>query len=698
MWSKRGFLVFFRQVLITSVLLLGACRPDRDRAQWDVEALTPILNSRLSLDDLFTDSVLTFTSDGQVSLVYRSKLGDFKFQRIDEAFDKDYSNTATLQNIDLGTRTITQTISMGQLAKRSGAAGAIVMINNGNNADIPPLDGFGPYSFNLDATNFFQTMTLRDGWLVVEISNEIPVEITNFQYLIRNRSGGADIMARNVASIMPGDLYRDSVRLENNIVVEGQIRTIIQNIDSPGSNGMNVDIDTSDVLDIRVTVKNLDPVQATAVFPDQILLSESENTEIENFRGQLTSMVVERGSMYLDATNTIEDELVFEYKIPSATLNGTPLEFDEIVPASGTSGPGNRYSEQDIAGYTVNLTGPPGSGLYNTFYTQTNARIDSSGRLITLSLQDSVLLKTGIIGLLASRSYGYLGRDTLNSTESVQGEILDILSNANQLALDEVLLSLEVENFIGAPLGVTFNNVEGVNAGGNRTSLNWNGLGQLQNVPAATENTPGNRPSPGLLQIPVNGGNSNITELLENQPKTFELDLNTYLNASVPTPVYDQFAYREYGITAYLTTELPLNLAFQNLLFADTSAFKYSGIDPKGQLQSGDLVLIGDNAFPFAVSVNMLLLDRDSTLLGTLSSPDVLQAAELDNNQRVSTAVKSQARYPLTPERIALLKNTFFIVFEARFSTGSYPQKVKIYNDNYLDLTLSGDLKLRTAK
>ncbi|MGB0177697.1 MAG: hypothetical protein ACPF9D_11060, partial [Owenweeksia sp.] len=525
MTLRSSFLNLFRQVLITSVLFLSACRPDRDTARWDVDAMSPILNSRLDMEDLFLDSSLATGTDGQLSIVYRNKLSDFKFQRINETFNKDFFNTAKLQNINLGTRVITNSISLGQLALKSGAAGAIVVINNGNNAAVPPLDGFGPFNFTLDASEYFQSMTLKDGWLVVRIFNEFPVEITNFQYSVRNQSGGPDIMARSVPSIPPNTLYADSVRLQNNIVIEGRIRARIENIDSPGSNGMSVAIDTTDLLNIAVTIKNLDPVQATAIFPNQILLQETESTEIENLRGELTSMVVESGKMFLDATSTIEDDIIFNYAIPSAALNGNSLGFNEVIPAAMPGGSSSHYAEKDIKGYTVDLTGEMGSGAYNTFYTESNARIDSSGKLITLSLADSVYLRTGIMDLLASRSYGYLGKDTLRSQDTSAVDFFNIISDAEELNLEEVNLTLEVENYIGAPMVTVFNSIRSRSDQGPSTALSWTSLGQNLTIPAAVENTPGNKPTPGILQIPITTTNSNIDELLELKPRFFEFDL-----------------------------------------------------------------------------------------------------------------------------------------------------------------------------
>ena len=118
MTSISRLFIFFRQALIISTLFLGACRPDRDPAQWDVDALTPILNSRLDINDMVEDSLLQSSSDGLIHIVYRHKLADFKFERINESFNKDFFNTVKLQNINLGTRVVQNSISMGKLALR----------------------------------------------------------------------------------------------------------------------------------------------------------------------------------------------------------------------------------------------------------------------------------------------------------------------------------------------------------------------------------------------------------------------------------------------------------------------------------------------------------------------------------------------------------------------------------------------------
>lgn len=688
---KLRFLLF-----LISVSLLS-CKPETKTSNWDIGVLTPVLKSRIDIQDIIEDSLLTTNSDNQLSLIYRNRIAQLNFDRVSEGFNKSFENTVKLQTIDLGTRVVNNTLTLGRLAGSAGIAGAIIIINNGNTSAIPAFTGIGPESFDLDASDFFESMTLTDGWLVIEIDNGLPIELTNVQYLMRNLSGGTPIISKTIPSILAGAKYSDSVQLNNNITIEGEINAVLQNMDTPGSNGVDVLIDTSDAIQIRVTIKDLIPSSAKAIFPDQVLLEDTTDTEIEDFNGQLTSMHVGRGKMFLDAKSTIEDEIIFVYSIPSAVENGASLIFTEKVPPAPVGGFSTSYAEKDITGYDVDLTGQPGStGIFNTFYTITDGRIDSSGNLINLSLTDSVFLNTGIIDLVAARGYGYLGLDTIMTVEESEIDLFEGL-DVDVIDFDEVKLSIEVYNYIGAPINAVVNSIQATQNLLNPQLLTWTQLNQTITIPPAVEITPGLKPTPGYIELELNKANSNIDEVLESQPDLISSNLDAFLNQSLAGPDYNQFIYLDYGIDAFIAVEIPLYLSATNMLFSDTSEFVYSNLDPSNRLLSGDLILNGDNNFPFDITLNIVLLDSNKTAIDTISSSEFVKAGIVDNNGTVVTKIKSHVRYPLDAEAVENLKISEFMVFRASFSTTNSPNKVRFYADSFLDIILSADLNLRTG-
>lgn len=678
------------------MLLLWGCRPDINTATWEVEALAPLIKTRVDFNDLIDeDTSLVAGSDGLVSLVYRNDLLSFKPGEIAPPFNNTFFNTVKINSIDLGTRVVNERISLGQIAKQAGVVGQIIIASNGSNQAIPPVNGLGPNDFNVDATNFFQSMTLQDGWLVLRLENGLPIELQNVEYAIGNSGSPTPLLQNTLAVFPPGAVQIDSVHLINNVVITGQLVASLINVDIPGTGGNQVPIDTSDALLVNLTIDKLDPISATAIFPAQNLFADTATAGILAPSAKLTSVHVKGGEIYIDATSTVDDIISLEYLIPGATKNGQSLGFVEQVPAAAPGSYSTKLSKVPVTDYDIDLTGLPGSmNVFNEFYTVFFARVDSSGRLINLSLQDSVYIKTGIDNLVADRGYGFMGYDTSVTATDSRVTGLEILQNGS-FSFDDVLLEIEVENYVGAPAAIKVFGVEGLTAGSS-SSLAWDDYGKLLSIPRATEQTPGEKPIPGRKTFSVNKSNSNAPSFFTNVLDTISLNAETYLNAGVPNTDLSQFLYTDYGFEAYLNIEVPMHLSITDLIAQDTSEFDYTDLDPNEQLVGGSLRLLAENMYPFAMQVEVLLLDANKQQIGSLQSAEVIAPAQIDVDGRASALSKSKVNYPLSEATVELLRETGFMVFRATFNTLNPPDKVKVYSDNYLDLTLVGDVSLRS--
>jgi len=354
---------------ILSVLVFGSCRPDVSQLNWEVDALVPLLKTRIDFNDLQTlDSTLYSNDTGLVHLVFSNNIASLKPSEIAPPFNNVFENTATLKKITLGQRIITNRISLGRIAGQAGFQGAFLIAANGTSQIIPPLTNIGPSNFNIDATEFFQSLILRDGWLVLRIENNFPIDISNIQYEILNQNSGTVIVQNTVASLPAGAVHYDSIHLINNFLIEGQLIASLLNLDSPGSNGNPVLIDTSDALDLRVSLDKLDPVSATAVFPAQDLFNETGTAQIFPPSALLTSVHVKEGKIFMDAQSTIDDSINLIYRLPGAQNNGNILEFLEVIPAAPAGSSVNAYREIPVVDYTLDLTGlPDTTGVFILF-------------------------------------------------------------------------------------------------------------------------------------------------------------------------------------------------------------------------------------------------------------------------------------------------------------------------------------------
>ncbi|MDZ7846641.1 MAG: hypothetical protein U5L96_07660 [Owenweeksia sp.] len=679
-------------LLLVALNAVWSCRPDPKIPQWDAQALTPLAQSRIEISDILPDSNLTTDTNGLMSLVFTSDLAQLRPDEIITPLDVEFRNVIDLQNIDLGQRTVTDFITLGDISKGGSAPGQFIIFNHGNMAPIPPLPNAGPLSFGVDATDIFTSISLQSGDLDVTFSNGMPVPLTNIQYSLENRIAGNTIIQSSIDTLKPQQSITENFSLTNT-TIEGVMDAVLQSLGSPGSDAQTVLIDTSDRITVTLKLSNLVPTSATAIFPDQVLAIDTADIgEIKAGNAQLTSIRVRNGRIYLEALSTIEDKLRLNYLVPSASEAGRPLNFVEVIDAAPPGGAATGYREVDVSSYDVDLTGRPTDvGVYNWFYSVLSSRIDSSGRLINLSLQDSVVLNTGILNLTASRGFGYLGKDTISTTESNPIDAFDIIDSGN-FDLADARLGISIENYIGAPIDVRLNQMQS-RRGGNAKNLTWINLANDLSVPGAT--LVDARPRAGYLELELNNLNSNFDELLEFKPKSIFADMQAVINGSTVSPQFNQFIFADYGIRSSLFLEVPLHLSADGLRMGDTSEFAYNNYDPDKRVQNGTLSVIADNHFPVQASIDLILLNENGDRIGRLQSADVLKAALKDAEGRSVQSVKSSAEYPLTGSDVQKLQNTAHILFQVSFNTPLPPEKVKIYSDNFMDITLVGDLSIR---
>ncbi len=649
-----------------------------------------MLKTRVDFNDLQSlDSSLYSNDTGLVHLVFSNNIASLKPGEIAPPFNNVFENTATLKKITLGQRVISNKISLGRIASQAGIQGSLLILANGTNQVIPPLNNIGPSNFDIDATDFFQSMILQDGWLVLKMENNFPIDITNIQYEIINQNSGTAIVQNTVPTLPAGAVHYDSVHLINNFLIEGELIASLINLDSPGSNGNPVLIDTSDAIDLKVTLDKLDPVSATAVFPAQDLFNETATAQIFPPSALLTSVHVSEGNIFMDAQSTIDDSINLIYRLPGAQNNGNVLEFLEIIPAAPAGSSVNAYREIPVVDYTLDLTGlPDTTGVYNTFYTIFRGGIDSTGRLINLSLSDSVYVQTGINDLITDRGYGFLGYDTISSIEQAPFNALNNLGANFQF--EDVQMTLEIENYVGAEFDFRINAVDAI-AGGQSTSLAWNQLGFDFTINRAFENSPGAVPSPGRLSIPLNNTNSNIQNLIESTPDTFAIDMDAFMNRGKSPTDFSQFLNTNYGIKAWLNATIPLHLAIENLVFRDTLPFRFNDYDKGNQLNSGSIKVLASNHYPCAADLKILIAEDNWYISDSLLSSEPLAAAKVSPAGKVIEATDSQVEITVQEPTFNALRAAKFLIIEVRLNTPAYPNLVEFNSRDFIDIDLIGD-------
>ncbi len=678
------------------LLLLGACSPDLSDKSWEVDVLTPIAHTSLEISDITGDSLIDVSSDSLLLLVRSQKVYEFTLDDLVDPFSTTFENTAKLQTLDLGTRKIDYAISLGQLAAQQGPPfGNIIVANHGNNLPFPAISIGSPINYSINANQFFQSITLLDGWLVFELRNELPIDLINFEYDLINQQSQTLVTSGVIPLIPANGVAKDSTQLNNMTILEGTLTAELKNLESPGSGGVAVPIDTSDQLKIQVTVKDLNPFEATAIFPAQDLIDYTEEVLFET-DFELSRIVVDTGVLYMQAISTVEEPVILEYEIPSATKANQNLLLAGTLPSSPPNGTSLYNDSKNIRDYSVNLNGINfDPNVKNTFFAQLRARIDSSGNMVFISLEDSIYLTTGIQGLMPSKIEGWLGRDTISTDDEQLPLFLFEDIDGGSFDLAAARIRMELINHFGADMQFVLTDVRTENqASGQMASMNWTGLGQALNLPSALDDAPNFQPVAHSESWQLDESNSNLNELFNIQPDRLIYDLDLFIN---PSGIADPsgFAYRHHPIEAWMHVEIPLLLSLDGLLLIDTSDFRYSDIDPNDRLIGGTLRLFADNFMPIEAEVDLIAIDSTGTPLDTLLGTEKIRAALLNADDRVESSLRTVIEYPLDDRAIEQLKKADRMVFKGRYSTQDRPKRIPLYEHYRTELKLSGAFQFR---
>ena len=683
-------LVFIQCVLFQS------CKRDDEQPTWDTEVLIPLLKSTLDINDLLNDTSLSVDADSSIKLVYQNHLYDVSLDSLFSIPDTGVTKVYNIDSLSLLDQTISYPVSLGYLANNAGGLVALfINSSNGNTVALPPIANLASDTFSINADTLFQTITLVTGSIDVSITNGFPIDITNLNFELRNTSNNVLVAQCVFPLIAAGQVQTQTVPL-NGKTIEGNMTGRIISMSTPGSGGVPVLVDTSDVLIADLRVYDMHPSFATAIFPTQNLINKSQAFKFDLAPAQLKEAIINGGEITIDLYSTLQDSVHFKYQLPSAIKNGVPFEVSKTLdpaPPGGVSSFSNAY---DFTGYHLDMSGV-NQDTVNTMFNVFQARVDSTGQMKTLSITDSIYANISFVNLTPEYVRGYIGMDTFNFGPTSLS--IDLFKNisANAFNVQDVKMNIEIENSIGADGEVYLQNLKSTNTQTNQTvTLSGSALTNSIAIPRAID--PGGYPGPvtsSLTNYLLNNSNSNASAFLDNLPNQIDYTLQLRTNPSGNSSNYQDFIYADKLMRFDLNVEVPLNFMADNLTLTDTVILAVNKVD-LSRIINGTLILLADNGFPFDADVQLYLLDKTTlAVTDSLLINNIIAAASVDANGRVTASKRSRLIIPVTQDRI----NHFFespkIKVVSRFTTKPTGQTIRIYSDYKMELQLTGDFNYR---
>lgn len=677
--------------------MLSSCRRKEDTL-WDIGLLTPIVQGNLNLTDILADSLHAVNSDASVDLVYRQQLIDLNLA--EEGFsipDTIVHVYVSLDSLGLTDRTLTNQISLGQVATALGFPyGTFIILNNGNMVPIDPIEGFSSGEQPIDANSFFETATFESGNLDIEIYNGFPIPLTNLSLLIKNASDGAVIVDETIPLVEVGQTVVSTTALDGK-TVDGDLIAEITNFDSPGSGGENVLIDTSDAFIITMTAYDLELVEATAIFPAQNLVNRKNDVQYAMGGPEFTNMKIQSGNVVIDVVSTMKDTIYIEYAIPGAVDPfGNSVSISTKVPPAPAGGSTTVSEEFPLDDYTVDLRGSSGTG-FNTFYQEFVARIDSTGNLVNISLLDSISLVYGLKDIVPKSVEGYLGqsseilRDTLRSIDAFRTII------SGDLLFDQVDVLFNIENGIGVDADVVLHSITAANtrSGVTKTLTAPTVIGQVIPVQRAQKNPF----LPGITDVVLNTSNSNIKELLEILPDEISYDVSMEINPDGNAYNYQDFILENSRLKVNLDMDVPLNIIADDLVMQDKFSVDLNNMDHPENILSGDLILEVENDYPFEAELWFVFYDAFGTALDSIDfSTTPVQAGVLSPDCRVYESTLTEMKTFIDESRMQKFLQATTAIVTVRYNTTTLTgcgDHIRIYSDYDLHFNLRADFNYR---
>lgn len=674
-------------MLIGLISIINACRPDLNQPNIEGEILAPIANASLNVQNLLSDSLVQSDENNLVSIVYRSTLYNSQLGAFEPLETREFNQTVKLQELSLGSQSATRTISLGQVATNAGPLGTLLINQHGSNGFIPPVPGltYGPLA--VDGSAFFETVTLDSGYMDVRISNGFPTGISNIEFEIRNESDNSLVGQSSFANVAAGATETETIDLAGK-TIDGNLVANILNFDVDGSGGAQVPIDTTDELIVNIIVRDMKVFSATAIFPAQDILTLNDTSAMNGVNDlKITRAIAAKGVVNLRVVSTIEDTMFFDYLIPGGTKDGVPFEIHEKIDPAPSGGSIERILQYSVNGYEFDLTGSPVINQFNAFYSELTGRIDSTGKLVNLSLDDSLLLYIQLGDFIPEYAEGYLGSsDTTIGPQSIPVDLFKNISSGS-INFEEVKLGFGVSNGNGVPFDVEIQSLKAINSNTNSSvDMNLGSLPSTLNIGAASDIS-----TPTISSWEVTDAGNSINEALNIFPNQFESRIRVTSNATQDSNNLSQFAVDSNLLEAFVDLEVPLNFSANQLVLTDTVAFNASSFQNPEQIKSGLLYIIAHNSYPLLADLELQFLDAGDLVVETIVFDKSIEAST------DSEPVPSALQWAFTTESLETLLASKKVIFKLQLSSvGDAP--VKIYSNQTIDLSITSRFQYITAE
>lgn len=434
------------------------------------------------------------------------------------------------------------------------------------------------------------------------------------------------------------------------------------------------------------------PIQFN-VPPGATLISKTETNKFDFGDADISHCIVNKGNIKIRCENPIDEDILVNYEIPSATKNGNIFSISVVVPPLSI---GNNIYETsfNIDGYSLDLTAA--SSSINKLITKYTIKTLPSGDTTLFTPTDTLKVDLLFEELEIAFIKGYFGRTSLeteNDTASI--DIFSIIQSGS-LNMEDIFAKIIIENGLGIDAQMLLKSFTAKNTqSGNSLALNDPIIGKNINVSRAVFNgfNTCNPVTPSISEIDLS--NSNLLNLLELFPDELIYSVGFVFNPMGNISAGNDFMHHSKTLSANLYAEIPLAFKANNFVLADYTDVSISGDSTLIEREcEGNLKIYADNMFPFDASLQLYLLNENLEIQDSVFSDyPIIQAATDFSGTKIQSPKKSIIKVPINPDKIRLLYKTKKAYVKLIFHTAN-SNFIKVYPDYFIDLQIIADINL----
>ncbi|MBI2257690.1 MAG: hypothetical protein HYU67_02200 [Flavobacteriia bacterium] len=317
---------------------------------------------------------------------------------------------------------------------------------------------------------------------------------------------------------------------------------------------------------------------------------------------------IKSGLIFVEVTNPLSTAIDINIELTKVQINGVKLNKSTRVPAKSGNNPGVSTITVDLSGYWIDLSGSDGYQS-NALSSKITALTDPNGTSVTLSSLDSTRFNLQFKDLQFDYARGYFGKHIFSDTFIFISKWLkdNIKGTIN---LPEITTQFVIKNNIKDLSKVNIAKVSNTNNDLPYTTyLSNSQLGTPFYIELPTGSWSTLQTTEKIVEL--NPLNSNIENFIENLGDQTEIhyDLEINPNGNI-TGNWDEF-FPQSELSVDWLLNMPLAVGLNEFIITDTFALNLTQNEDNTHVESAQLIIETENAFPLEGDLNILFLDEN---------------------------------------------------------------------------------------